>query len=59
MKSEEGRVKNLIVRRGREGKIGKAMQPSCTEPNPRGRRKWRGTNEERLTKREELNTHKD
>ena len=26
MKSEEGRVKNLIVRRGREGKIGKAKE---------------------------------
>ena len=38
MKREEGRVKNQIVRRGKEGKEGKegkAMLPSCTEPNPR------------------------
>ena len=24
-------------KRGREGKRGKAMQPSCTEPNPKGK----------------------
>ena len=36
MERRRGKEEEREREREREGKRGKAMQPSCTEPNPRG-----------------------